>query len=97
MRLIDEILALKKIEQIPYVANGNKAFHEGCRYMQKKALRVMHEAPTVDAEPVIRCKKCEHYNTSCFQDGCGWCEMLGCSRSDECYCSDAEPKARDEE
>lgn len=52
MRLIDCNETLRKVEQIPFVANENKAFHEGCRYMQKKVLRIFHEAKSVDAEPV---------------------------------------------
>lgn len=52
MRLIDCNETLRKVEQIPFVANENKAFHEGCRYMQKKVLRILHEAKSVDAEPV---------------------------------------------
>lgn len=52
MRLIDCNETLRKVEQIPFITNENKAFHEGCRYMQKKVLRIFHESKSVDAEPV---------------------------------------------
>lgn len=52
MRLIDVDEERRKVEQIPYIVNENKAFHEGCRYMQKKVLWILHEAKTVEAEPV---------------------------------------------
>lgn len=52
MRLIDCNDTLRKVEQIPFIANENKTFHEGCRYMQKKVLRIFHESKSVDAEPV---------------------------------------------
>lgn len=52
MRLIDANEAIRKVEQIPFIVNENKAFHEGCRYMQKKVLRVLHESKAIEAEPV---------------------------------------------
>ena len=52
MRLIDGNKALREVERIPFIANENKAFHEGCRYMQKKVLRIFHESKAIEAKPV---------------------------------------------
>lgn len=52
MRLIDGNETMQKVEQIPFIANENKAFYEGCRYMQKKVLRLLHESKSVDAVPM---------------------------------------------
>lgn len=62
MRLIDCNETLRKVEQIPFIANENKAFHEGCRYMQKKVLRIFHESKSVDAVEVVRCENCRFWD-----------------------------------
>lgn len=41
----------------------------------------LHLAPTIDAEPVVRCKDCQHYN------GHRWCLYFADSVHDDDYCS----------
>ena len=73
MRLIDCNEALRKVEQIPFIVNENKAFHEGCRYMQKKVLRIFHESKTIEAEPV------KHGRWEIITDDYD-CEMMRCTK-----------------
>ena len=47
-------------------------------------------APTVYVVKVVRCKDCDHYNTSCCADGFGWCEKHNRGEMDEHYCSYGE-------
>lgn len=44
------------------------------------ALRLLREAPTIDAEPVVRCKDCRDREV--------------CITSDDWYCADAERSRR---
>lgn len=62
-----------------------------------KQIVVGTENGVITCIPVIRCKDCDFYNTSCYQLGDGWCEEMGNTVYDGFYCAHAEPKARDEE
>lgn len=44
------------------------------------------------APEIVRCKDCEHYNTSGCADGFGWCEALNRGSLDDCYCEHGERK-----
>lgn len=46
--------------------------------------------PTVNAEPVVRCRSCRHYNTWCCGEGFGWCERRDFGTNEEWYCHDGE-------
>ena len=67
MRLIDANRVVKDIiserDKIPYELVSEKPFkHENSmRGGIRKALRCVEQAPTVDAVPVVRCAKCEHW------------------------------------
>lgn len=50
-------------------------------------------APTADVVEVVRCKKCEHYNTSCCADGFGWCEKHNRGEMDDDFCSHGERRS----
>ena len=93
MRLIDANLALRKVEQIPFIANENKAFHEGCRYMQKRALRIFHESRAIDAVPVVRCKDCKHITP--VEGGCPLCTLHNIACAYDGFCSEGELKDGD--
>jgi hypothetical protein len=43
--------------------------------------------PTIDAEPVVRCKDCKQYNTTGCSEGLGWCESMDRGVHDDFYCS----------
>ena len=48
-----------------------------------------------DLVEVVRCKKCEHYNTSCCADGFGWCEKHNHGEMDDHFCSYGERRKED--
>ena len=64
MRLIDANKVVKDIiserDKIPYELVSEKPFKHGnsMRGGIRKALHCIEQAPTVDAVPVVRCKKC---------------------------------------
>lgn len=55
----------------------------------KKAIRMVSKAPTVDAEPITRCKNCKHNKNNKWVD-CPVTEFFG--RTLDNYCSLAERK-----
>lgn len=59
MRLINGSSVVFRVEEIPIPTDKNQSFYEGCRYMQKRALRILHAYKTIDAVPVVRCKDCK--------------------------------------
>lgn len=83
MRLIDadefEVISLK---------NTSLEFDAGVLY----ALNMLDKAPTVDAVPVVFCKKCKHRYDMMK------CPLrhAGSSTADESYCSRGERKSENE-
>ena len=67
MRLIDANRVVKDIiserDKIPHELVSEKPFKHGnsMRGGIRKALHCVEQAPTVDAVPVVRCAKCEHW------------------------------------
>jgi hypothetical protein len=49
--------------------------------------KCIEQAPTIDAVPMVRCKECEHYNTTGCSVGFGWCESMDRGASDDFYCA----------
>ena len=49
-----------------------------------------------DVVKVVRCKKCQHYNTSCCADGFGWCERFNRGETNENFCSYGERRSENE-
>lgn len=54
-------------------AEVNKLYMRGHvaaeHHVQNHALRIVYDEPTVDAEPVVRCRDCKHYHD-------GICEQI---------------------
>lgn len=59
---------------------------------KKTIIQCIDDAPRVDAVPVVRCKKCRHYNPSGCANGFGWCEYYNTGATDEHFCSHGERK-----
>lgn len=59
------------------------------------AYSFIEAAPSADVVEVVRCKKCEHYNTSCCADGFGWCEKHNRGEMDDHFCNFGERRAND--
>jgi hypothetical protein len=50
----------------------------------------INNAPTIDAVRVVRCKGCEHYNTTGYPAlnlGVGWCNKIGRGVGSDFYCA----------
>ena len=62
MRLINASRAIARVEEIPILTDKNQSFYEGCRYMQKRVLRIFHTSKTIDAVEVVRCKDCVYFS-----------------------------------
>ena len=62
MKPIDKNAAILMVEQIPLLTDKNQSFNEGCRYMQKRVLRILHTSKTIDAVVVCRCKDCKWFD-----------------------------------
>lgn len=75
MRLIDANALREEFKQGVYVVDGM------CNVYQ--ILHNIDTAPTIDAEPVVRCKDCRHRNKECRA---GYCRMLGKFTEDTFYC-----------
>ncbi len=56
------------------------------------AITIARQMHTVDAEPVIRCWHCKHFDTETMHKGYGFCPMLDTFRRPEGYCDLAERK-----
>lgn len=69
MRPINASRAIGKVEEIPILEDKNQSFNEGCRYMQKRVLRILHTSKTIDADQVCRCKDCK-YSAEISRFGC---------------------------
>lgn len=52
-------------------------------------------APTVDAEPVVRCKDCRFFEDKDYYGNC-YCEEWGNITNANGYCHDAERRKKDE-
>lgn len=55
-----------------------------------KAICVLHDMPTVDLVPVVRCKDCKYY----YECGVNFCDRLGmdCPGDSDFFCSYGERK-----
>lgn len=100
MRLIDATritqLALLERDKIPLTIVQRYSFgtespnHHGqsMRGGIRKVLRLIEQAPTIDAVPVVRCKDCKHH------DVFGWCAELERGTVGEAFCAYGERKER---
>ena len=85
MRLIDADALNKEVREL-WRDMDDVDFGELVRDFWK----VLNHFPTVDAEPVVRCRSCRHYNTECCVEGFGWCHQRDFRTNDEWYCADGE-------
>lgn len=88
MRLIDADALLEKMKRTS-------------RYFQVKF--DIEEAPTIEAEPVVRCKECKHWKPSGSKAGnsfsdmeyIGGCEFTNYCRRESDFCSYGEKRCDD--
>lgn len=88
MRLIDAEYVLWKVQ--------SEAFPQSVDFGQgrESVLEEIRKAPTVDAEPVVRCKDCKHYTSMWYCEA--WNNSPGFPAvRDDMFCSLAE--RRDDE
>ena len=93
MRLINASRAIARVEEIPLLADKNQSFYEGCRYMQKRVLRIFHTSKTIDAVEVVRCKDCRHATPSAHPN-LVVCDVMRCEFGimEDDFCSYGERK-----
>ena len=93
MRLIDADYVQRKAAN---TFNVNRATL-GEESMLWRFQQIVDEAPTEQAEPVVRCKDCKWYNTNGCDDGFGWCEKNGDGHgsTDDWFCADGEQEEAD--
>lgn len=101
MRLIDadalttEILGMRYTEEAPSVIltqAGQEIFNSGI----ETANFAVHDAPTIDAVPVVRCKDCKHWR-SCAgaTEHVKCCEFAGYMVGENGYCVYGEKSEED--
>lgn len=65
----------------------NRLYAEGWN----QAIKLLENAPTVDAVEVVRCYVCKYFNpddqAAEDADWCGWCRYNGCLTDDFDFCS----------
>ncbi len=66
------------------------------------SLMWVHEAPTIDAVPVVRCKDCKHYKPGKYFTDINFCQRLpyyaekgGLNVADDDFCSYGERRSDD--
>ena len=82
MRMIDKDALLSDIERT--------IEESGCVNHESEIMDCVRYAPEVDAAPVVRCKGCEHYNTTGYPAlnlGVGWCNKIGRGVGSDFYCA----------
>ena len=86
MRLIDGDALWERLNDEPWENNADR---------DEIALPIVNAAPTVDAEVVVRCKDCKHYDMGVclkiYSDGSAHTEAWQ-SRKPEDFCSYGERK-----
>lgn len=90
MRLIDGDALWEQLNDEPWFYNVDR---------DETALPIVNAAPTVDAEVVVRCKDCKHYDMGVclkiYSDGNAHPEAWQ-SRKPEDFCSYGERKGKNE-
>ena len=76
MRLIDaDALSEKLCETTIFIKDG-EVFQ-----------RMINDAPTIDAVPVVRCKDCKHRRENCGMGDHRWCDVLKMTTRADDFCS----------
>ena len=99
VRLIDANALHKMLEEaqdgtrriyFSLVDYGDKDVCKGELGTYARVKRMVEEAPTIDAVPVVRCKECKNWDaTECVNGKC-WCRTQGEYRGGDWYCADGE-------
>ena len=61
MRLIDADSLMKAMYHRAFETDGDTMWQSGCWVRYRAIEQVVKEQPSVEAEPVVRCKDCIHY------------------------------------
>ena len=61
MRLIDADALMEAMYHRAFETDGDTMWQSGCWVRYKAIEQVVKEQPSVEAEPVVRCKDCIHY------------------------------------
>ena len=91
MRLIDADRALE-------IVRDQGIAHPNAYHLTNYATLILREAPTIEAEPVVRCKECKHWKPSGSKAGnsfsdmeyIGGCEFTNYCRRESDFCSYGE-------
>lgn len=70
-------------------ADELKELYEGCEDLKVKCAVVLlniDDIPTADVAEVVRCKDCEHFDTTNCSYDCGWCDVWNIGRFEDGYC-----------
>lgn len=89
MRPIDaDALKNDVIYQTAFLSLFGGKIAEIAETLKKGILEEVEKAPTIDAEPVVRCEDCKHSKRDDFCN-CRWCQKPGSIRvvKDEFYCA----------
>lgn len=87
MRLIDKDALLEEINDLIQIwSGGEKDLSIGHKNGLESAKEYIDDAPTIDAEPVVRCKDCKYY-----QGEYRYCANVIFATPND-YCSMAKPK-----
>ena len=98
MRLIDADVAVENIEEW-LNSVGTALIGKGLSYTCE-LMGCIEDAPTIDAVPVVRCRKCKHWKPSGSKAGnsfsdmeyIGGGELTNCGRRGSDFCSYGERK-----
>ncbi len=85
---------MRLIDADALIQNAESLLYKGSR-MSEFVKNMANREPTIDAEPVIRCKDCEHYDFTdnrVPQERVWWCYYWGCEIGANDFCSYAERK-----
>ena len=81
MRLIDADFVKQRM---------NETMSSDYVYTTIRIKNLIDEAPTIDAEPVVRCKDCKYSYEDLQSRVCAYGRCLNCDVSDDWFCADGE-------
>ena len=100
MRLIDADVLIEKLEHFEQSSSTLKGIGLEPLMAIKTVGEMVQAMPTVDAEPIVRCKDCDWLGTE--DDGvflpdwaCGWCPNVACSVKPDGFCDSGKRRDYD--
>lgn len=92
--LISRSAVLNSIEDWMDDGTGDE-FDRGYDFAMRRAMRIIRNAPAVDAVPVVRCKDCAHWKPCEVKgfEGKKYCEWAGWLVGENAYCVYGEVKS----